>query len=195
MFDQKRLPDFIRQTLDSREPILIQDALPHFKHAGVLIPLLVEEGMHKVLFTKRTDQVEHHKGHISFPGGSVDDKDRSIEETVLREAQEEVGLAREDVDILGRIDDIVTMESSFIVHPLVGLIMGPYDFEINKIEVKRLIKVPWDAIIAESRKNRTYTIESEGMTFESPAFEYHGDLIWGATARMMENFIEILNHK
>ena len=195
MFDQERLPDLIRQTLDSREPRLIQDAPSYYRHAGVLIPLLVEEDMYKVLFTKRTDKVEHHKGHISFPGGAVDDEDRSIEETVLRESHEEIGLESEDVEILGRIDDILTMESSFIVHPFVGLIPGPYDFEINRIEVKRLIKVPWDTIISDSLENRTYTIESEGRTYQTPAFEYNGDLIWGATAWMMENFIEILNHK
>lgn len=195
MFDQETLPDVIRQILDSREPRVIKDAPPHYRHAGVLIPLLVEEGMYKVLFTKRTDKVEHHKGQLSFPGGAVDDQDRSIEETALRESHEEIGLGRGDVEILGRIDDVLTTQSNFIVHPFVGLIFGPYNFEINEFEVKRLIKVPWDTIVANSLENRIYTIKSEGKTYQTPAFKHNGDLIWGATAYMLENFIEILTHK
>ncbi len=195
MYNQKGLPDLIKQTLNSREPKLIHDLPPNYRHAGVLIPLLVEEGVHKVLFTKRTDTVEHHKGQISFPGGAADDEDKSKEDTALRESYEEIGLLREDVEVLGRIDDIFTIASSFIVHPFVGFISGPYDFEIQEIEVKRLIKVPWDILIKNNLENKTYTVESAGTSYQTPAFEFNGDVIWGATAWMMTNFIEILKNK
>ena len=196
MYDQENLPDLIRQTLQVREPRQIHDAPPHYKHAGVLIPLMREEGVHKVLFTKRTERVEHHKGQISFPGGAADDEDDSIEETALRESCEEIGACEEVVNLLGRIDDILTLESSFIVHPFVGLIPSPYEFNISRVEVKRLIKVPWDILVKCHQENRTYTIEDKGgTTYETPAFEFNGDVIWGATARMMGNFIEILNPK
>ncbi len=195
MHDQKELLNLIRQTLNSREPNLIHDPPPHYRHAGVLIPLLIEDGVNKVLFTKRTDTLEHHKGQISFPGGAADDDDPSIEATALRETEEEIGLLREDVEILGKIDDIFTLESGFIVHPVVGFIPSSYDFKISKEEVKRLIKVPWDSLVTNNLENRTYIVEKEDFTYQTPAFEYNGDVIWGATARMMENFIEILNHK
>ncbi|MBW2143734.1 MAG: CoA pyrophosphatase [Deltaproteobacteria bacterium] len=195
MYNQKGLPDLIKQTLNSREPKLIHDLPPNYRHAGVLIPLLVEEGVHKVLFTKRTHTVEHHKGQISFPGGAADDEDKSKEDTALRESYEEIGLLREDVEVLGRIDDIFTIASSFIVHPFVGFISGPYDFEIQEIEVKRLIKVPWDILIKNNLENKTYTVESAGTSYQTPAFEFNGDVIWGATAWMMTNFIEILKNK
>jgi len=195
MYDQEQLPDLIRQTLNSREPKRIYNPPPNYRHAGVLIPLLFEDGMHKVLFTKRTDKVEHHKGQISFPGGAADDEDNSMKETALRESEEEIGLLRDDVDVLGRIDDIFTVASGFVVHPFVGLIPGSYDFKLQKIEVKRLIKVPWDTLITNSVENKTYTVESEGTNYQTPAFEYNGDVIWGATAWMMENFIDILKNK
>ncbi len=195
MYEQKELPNLIRQALNSREPKLIHDPPPQYRHAGVLIPLFAEEGVHKVLFTKRTDKVEHHKGQISFPGGAVDDQDKSIEETVLRESHEEIGLLKEDVEILGRIDDILTVASSFVVHPFVGLIPAPYDFKLQRIEVKRLIKVPWETLVSDNQENKTYTVKEAGLTYQTPSFEYNGDVIWGATAWMMENFIEILNHK
>jgi 8-oxo-dGTP pyrophosphatase MutT (NUDIX family) len=195
MYDQKELPDLIRKVLNSREPKRIHDAPAHCRHAGVLIPLILEKGVHKVLFTKRTHKVEHHKGQFSFPGGATDDEDRSIEETVLRESYEEIGLAGENVALLGRIDEFFTRVSSFVVHPFVGLIPSTYEFIISEIEVERLIKVPWDTLIMNNLENKKYTVASEGVAYQTPAYEYNGDLIWGATAHMMDNLITILNHK
>lgn len=195
MLDEKGLPELIRETLSSRTPKLIHDAPSHYRHAGVLIPLLAENGMHRVLFTKRTDIVEHHKGQISFPGGAADAEDKSIEETVIREAYEEIGLPEEDVEILGRVDDTLTLESSFVVHPFVGLIHSRNNFVISKKEVERIIKVPWNSLISSNMDERTCSVERAGVVYQTPAFEYDGDVIWGATANMMQNFIDILNHK
>ena len=195
MYDQKELPDLIRKALNFREPKRIHDAPAHCRHAGVLIPLMLEKGVHKVLFTKRTNKVEHHKGQFSFPGGAVDDEDRSIEETVLRESYEEIGLAGKDVEILGRVDDFHTQWSNFVVHPFVGLIPSPYEFIISEIEVERLIKVPWDTLAMNYMENKKYTVASGGLAYQAPAYKYNRDLIWGATARMMENLITILDHK
>jgi len=195
MNDQNGITHIIRETLNSREPKLIHDAPSSYKHAGVLIPLLEEKGVHKVLFTKRTDMVEHHKGEISFPGGAADKGDRSIEETALREACEEIGLRKNDVEILGRIDDILTLESNFVVHPFVGLIPSPYDFTINSAEVKRLIMTPLHVFDPNNLEDKRRKVEYAGMSYQLPAYEYNGDLIWGATARMMENFVNIVDHK
>ena len=193
--DEKNLPCLIKEILGVREPKRVRNGRNSYRQSSVLIPLLKDDGIHKILFTKRTDYVEHHKGQISFPGGSVDKEDGSLLETALRESEEEIGLSREDVEILGRLDDILTMASDFIVYPFVGLVPYPYNFIINNIEVERLITVPLDVFQSENTGAKIYTVESEGMVFHTHGFEYNGDLIWGATARMMENFICILNDR
>ena len=193
--DKKHFIELIRDKLGSRSIDRINDGELSFKHAGVLIPLLVENGELKILFTKRTDVVEHHKGQISFPGGSVDEEDASIEETALREAHEEIGLQREDVEILGRTDDTLTLVSSFIIYPFVGLIPYPYDFTINTAEVERLIIAPLEAFGQGKSGTRGYGFEFEGGVYDTPTYPYDGEVIWGATARIIENFMDIIGHK
>ena len=195
MFDQKNLPELVKETLNSREPIRVRNAPAHYRHAGVLIPLLVEDDNHHILFTKRSDKVEHHKGQISFPGGAAETNDKSIEETVIRESCEEIGLCEGNVEILGRIDDTVTLESRFVVHPFVGLIYSPHDFVISKVEVEKIITVPWETLIVCNMEKKTCEVERDGVIYETPTYEYNGDLIWGATAKMMDNLLDILKRK
>ncbi|MCJ7683288.1 MAG: CoA pyrophosphatase [Desulfobacteraceae bacterium] len=186
----------IKEILGARDPKVIKDGQqPGYRHAGVLLPLLVERGIWKVLFTRRTDRVEHHKGQISFPGGAVDKGDASIEETVLRETYEEIGLPRKHIEILGRIDDVLTMASNYVVHPLVGVIACMDDLAINRAEVKRVVKAPLSLFNRANSEKRRHSVEYEGVIYETPAYEYGKDLIWGATAKMMENFMEIIGNK
>ena len=182
----------IKEILNSRAPKEIENLDPSYVHAAVLIPLLIEAGCHKVLFTERTHRLEHHKGQISFPGGAVDAGDPSPLEAALREADEEIGLKSKDVKVLGRVDDALTVASSFVVHPFVALIPYPYDFTINRAEVKRLITVPLKIFHPEKKKNQRDSAVYEGVTYRTIAYEHKGDLIWGATARMMQNFMHIL---
>ena len=192
---QKNLHQAIKEILSTRTPKRIRDEKCSYKHAGVLVPLLEDRGEHLILFTKRTDKVEHHKGQISFPGGAVDEEDNSVKETVLREAREEIGLREGDVEILGRIDDTLTVVSDFIVHPFVGLIPYPYDFTISTDEVVRLIKVPLKVFHPDNSESKGTAFEFEGKTYRTPTYEYDGDVIWGATARIMESFMDIIRHK
>ncbi len=183
----------IKDVLNSRTPRYIQQ--PSYIHAAVLIPLFIENGTFKILFTRRTNKVEHHKGQVSFPGGAVDKKDSSLEATAFREAYEEVGLLEEDVEILGRIDDTLTIVSDFIVHPFVGFVPYPYDYTINTAEVDKLIKVPVTVFDSRNPEYQRDLVKYDGMTIRSIAYEYNGDVIWGATARMMENFMDIIGHE
>ena len=194
MENQNDLPQKIKEILSARPPKRISDDKCFYKHAGVLVPIYRQDGDYRILFTKRTHNLEHHKGQISFPGGSVDEEDNSVQDTVLREAREEIGLLREDVELLGRIDDTLTVVSDFIVHPFVGLIPYPYDFTINTDEVARLIKVPLKAFHPENKRKGT-SFEFEGEAYRTPTYEYKGDVIWGATARIMETFIDIIGYK
>jgi 8-oxo-dGTP pyrophosphatase MutT (NUDIX family) len=185
----------IKQILKNRNPKLIEDMEDHYIHAAVLIPLFMENGSYKVLFTERTHKVEHHKGQISFPGGVVEEHDQSLEETALRESYEEIGLLTQDVEILGRVDDTHTVVSNFIVHPFVGMIPYPYQFEVNTDEVESIITIPLHVFLDRHSKYRKNSLEVEGFTFHGAVYEYDGTTIWGATARIMQNFIRIIRGK
>ncbi len=189
------LHEIIKEALSGRRPKRIETTAPSHVHASVLIPLFKDKGGYKVLFTERTNRVGRHKGQISFPGGAADEDDASPLETALREAHEEIGLCRANVKILGRIDDASTLASNFIIHPFVGLIPHPYDFTLSKTEVKRLVRAPLSVFHPENTSNQRDSAEYEGVTYRTIAYEHKGDLIWGATARMIQNFMDILFNK
>ena len=189
------LPDIIKGILEQRRLKGIEETDPGIRHAAVLVPLFESDGVYHVLFTKRTNRVDAHKGQISFPGGAVDEEDGSFRETALREAHEEIGLRPEDVTILGRSDDARTVASNFIIHPFIGLIPYPYPFKISPGEVKKLIEVPFVFFLPDPSRDRTMTVEYEGKAYTSVAYPYDGDVIWGATARIMENLVEILGQR
>ena len=195
MPNNQDLPLIIKDILSARPPQIIDDNQALYRHAAVLIPIFRDNGEYKIIFTKRTNRVEEHKGQISFPGGAVDKEDVSLEDTALREAHEEVGLLREDVTVLGRTDDALTLASNYIIHPFVGFIPYPYPFRINTVEVKRILEVPLSLFWVEDYIEKTGPVEYEGVTYESLVYPYQGDVIWGASARIMENFIEILDEK
>jgi len=182
----------IRDSLNNRKLKTIDNPGSRYVHASVLIPLFSEDGQYRVLLTKRTDRVEHHKGQISFPGGAVDKEDGSLEETALREAYEEIGLLKKDVELLGRIDDMLTLVSDFIVHPFVGQIPYPYPFQINPHEVDSIIVIPLYVFMDKTSGHIKDFIEVDGFTYHGTSYEYQGHAIWGATAMIMENFIRIL---
>lgn len=184
------LPDMIRRALAGRVHRAIDD--PNRRRAAVLIPILEDGGEHKVLFTKRTNRVDAHKGQISFPGGRVDREDPSAEAAALREAEEEIGLDRREVEILGRLDDAVTLVSDFIVHPFVGLIPYPYPFRISPEEVERILLAPFSLFFPRGEAGRVTPIRWDGGVVESLSYPFEGEVIWGATARIMRSFVEIL---
>ncbi len=165
------------------------------RHAGVLLPLLESEGKLLVLLTKRTNHVEHHKGQISFPGGAVDKEDGSYQETALRETREEIGLPEEFIDILGPLDDTLTLVSSFLIHPYVGFVRSGCAYSVNPSEVERVLEVPLSVFHPRYASMKNYTFEHEGQLFQAPGYEYAGNVIWGATARIMDNFMQILGDK
>lgn len=195
MSDLNHTAETIRKILLSREPKRIQGSQASFKHAGVLIPLVRNNGELAVLLTKRTDKVEHHKGQISFPGGAVDATDASCEETALRETQEEIGLSRERIHILGRIDDALTVVSGFIIHPYVGLVPTVGRLKMNPAEVERVLEVPLSVFHPDVSHAKIHTFAYDGRPFQAPGYEYRGEIIWGATARIMDNLMHILADK
>ena len=159
------------------------------KCAAVLLPLTYYKNEWHVLYTRRTDRVESHKGQVSFPGGACDEGETTPEQTALREADEEIGMKPNDVKVLGRLSRLITI-SSFRVSPIVGVIPWPYAFKVAGVEVARVFTIPllWLA-------NRNNYWEFSLRESERSLIAYHpydGELLWGATARMTVNFLKTL---
>jgi 8-oxo-dGTP pyrophosphatase MutT (NUDIX family) len=157
--------------------------------AAVLIPLIDWDGDWHLLFTRRTDVVEHHKGQVSFPGGATDPEDLSAERTALREAEEEIGLDASDVRVLGHMGEYLTV-TNFRVTPVVGAIAWPYCFKIHTIEVGRVFTIPLTWLRdPTNRLDFTRQETGRGVVVYLP---YDGELLWGATARMTVNLLSVL---
>ena len=183
--------DFIeelRNLLSTRERKAVEH--PSFAHAAVLVPLFRKGKDCHVLVTKRTDQVKHHKGEISFPGGVFDKEDSELERTALREAFEEVGLMETDVRILGVLDDIVTV-TEFVVTPFVGVFPYPYLFKPSPVEIAELIEVPLSVLLRKDSFSER-EIFRMGRTEVVYAYQYGDHVIWGATARILKQFLDLM---
>ncbi|MEW6136989.1 MAG: CoA pyrophosphatase [Thermodesulfobacteriota bacterium] len=159
--------------------------------AAVLVPLLAKEGEAHVLLTKRSDQVEHHKGEISFPGGKLDPTDRDLQACALRETEEEIGVAPSDVRIVGELDDFYTVATHFHVVPFVGIIPYPYHFRPSSREIASLLNVPL-RIFFEPHRRREEIWTFHGQSVEVVSYLWEGHNIWGATARILKHLAEVL---
>ena len=161
----------------------------HLKCAAVLVPLVFFQNEWHVLYTRRTDRVESHKGQVSFPGGACDEGETTPEETALREADEEIGIRQQDVNVLGRLSRMVTI-SKFRVTPVVGVIQFPYAFKTSGAEVARVFTMP---LMWLANRNNYWEFSLPGTDRSVIVYHpYDGELLWGATARMTVNFLKIL---
>ena len=179
----------IKEILACRGKACIQD--PRYRRAAVLIPLFKKDGEYHILFTRRTDKVEHHKGQISFPGGRQDKKDKDLRATALREAREEMGIQEKDVHILGELDDICTVSTDFCVSPFVALLPHPYPYKVNPQEIEEVIEVPLSGLL-DRRRFRQEIYEKDGQSFPVYFFQHQGHTIWGATARILKQLLDLL---
>jgi 8-oxo-dGTP pyrophosphatase MutT (NUDIX family) len=180
----------VRQALADYTPRRLDN--PAAAPAAVLILVYDRDGEPHVIFTERTNHVEHHKGQMSFPGGAHDDHDDCLETTALRETFEEIGVHPDSVRIIGQLDDMVTI-SNFRVTPYVGELLADaeYEFVLNDHEVARVVQVPLSFFMDEANMELELR-DHQGREVLVPAFAYNGHRIWGATARMLHQFIEIL---
>jgi 8-oxo-dGTP pyrophosphatase MutT (NUDIX family) len=160
--------------------------------AAILILVYDWDGEAHILFTERTHHVEHHKGQISFPGGACDESDECAETTALRETAEEIGVQPEDVEIVGQLDDMMTI-SNFLVTPYVGILKvnSECPFVINHHEVVEVVQVPLSHLL-DDRNMELEVRQFKGKQVLVPAYTYEGHRIWGATARMLHQLLELL---
>jgi 8-oxo-dGTP pyrophosphatase MutT (NUDIX family) len=188
---QRDLPERIRERLRERTPRLQTEWAA--RPAAVLLPLYSQNLAWHLLFTRRTESVESHRGQVSFPGGQVEDGDLNVQSAALREAWEEIGLRPQDVQILGQLDPMLTV-TQFMITPVVGLIPWPYELHIQPLEVARLFGVPlaWlrdpDNLATEYRKPMIPGPEIPVHYFKP----YDGETIWGVTARITLDFLKLI---
>jgi 8-oxo-dGTP pyrophosphatase MutT (NUDIX family) len=159
--------------------------------AAVLVPLFLagEDEQTHVVLTRRRADLRRHAGEISFPGGRRDAEDASLLDTALREAEEEIGLPRTQVTLLGELPATSTFVTGYVIHPFVGTIPAGVPWRPSAREVDAVLELRLDDVRAG--RTRT-TMERRGVTFETDAYIVGEHFIWGATARILEHLFEHL---
>lgn len=179
----------IARVLSQREKRIIRDE--GLVPSAVLIPLYEDGGEYHILFTKRTEKVASHRGQISFPGGTYDQGDGDLKGTALRESFEEIGLRSEDVEILGELDDEVSM-SNYVMAPFVACIPYPYEFKISQDEIDEVFAVPISTLLDRNNFGEEEAQVVGGRSFARYTFQYRDHVIWGATARILKHFLDLV---
>lgn len=185
-----RLSSQLRKILFSRPRNKIEDKeglIP----AAVLLLLYEKKGQIYLLFTKRTEKVANHKGQISFPGGVRDKGDESLQTTALREASEEVGIEADKVEVIGLLDDCLTVSTNYLITPVVGISSTPPQFSVSPEEVEEIIEIPLSFFQDSLKRKRSFPDE-DLINDGHPTYQYREHLIWGATARILSQFLELL---
>ena len=163
---------------------------PSLTPAGVMALIFRKNGEYCILLQKRSSRVDSHKGEISFPGGKMDPEDETMLDTALRETQEEMGIDPQDVEVLGALDQTATT-TGFLTSPFAGAIPYPYDFNPSEDEVAEVLEVPVSSLM-DSANRRDEIRVADGDLEYAPAFAYDGHIIFGATARILHRFLQLL---
>ena len=189
-YSEKDLKKHIQTKLSGRKPRTYIYKNVHSTEAAVLVPLFFKNEQAHILFTRRTDLVEHHKGQVSFPGGKRDETDTDLLTTALRESEEEVGLQAKDITILGQTDIFLT-NTHYLVTPYIGFFPYPYEFKISTDEISHLIEVPLLHLLQDSHfEIKPWKKGDE--TWMVHFYYYKDEIIWGVTGFLLSNFLTIV---
>jgi 8-oxo-dGTP pyrophosphatase MutT (NUDIX family) len=158
----------------------------------VLVPLYLDAGgaLHAV-FTERRPDLRRHPGEISFPGGRRDDGDPDLRATALRESHEELGLPPDAVEVVGALQPTPTFVTNYAIYPFVGLIEPGFAWVPQEAEVGRVLELPLEAVRSGYARRR---LVRRGMPFRTDTYEVAGHVIWGATARIVADLLDRLEH-
>jgi 8-oxo-dGTP pyrophosphatase MutT (NUDIX family) len=157
-------------------------------NAAVLVPLYVQDGDLRAVFTKRPADMRRHAGEISFPGGRQDPGEE-LRETALREAEEEIGLMRDLVDVVGALPPTGTFVTNYVIYPFVGITAPGGAFRPNPVEVDEIVELSLPDLIAGYERKR---LIRRGVPIKTDTYTVGGHLIWGATARILAGLLERL---
>lgn len=189
--DESQLKQRLRETLIPKKFPQNTSAL---RQAAVLLPLFCNDGDIHLLFIRRTDQVQDHKGQVSFPGGMVEPQDRDLYDTALRETWEEIGIIPQEVKILGSLPEFETV-SGFIVTPIVGWIPCPYVYTPSEAEVERIFSIPLKWLIEPGNFSKKPYLRPNGEILPVIFFEpFDGETVWGITGEITVNFLKIIGN-
>jgi 8-oxo-dGTP pyrophosphatase MutT (NUDIX family) len=176
----------IRQALADHPPAVLE--LGRMRAAAVLVPLLRKDGDWHLLFTRRTEDLDHHRGEISFPGGARHPEDGSLLDTALREAEEEMGIAPADVQILGRLDDFISIHNYHVV-PYVGLVPAPYPYRISEREIAEIFEIPLRRLCDPAIFHKE-NWQERGRVHPICFYTLAECQIWGLTAAILRQFLK-----
>jgi 8-oxo-dGTP pyrophosphatase MutT (NUDIX family) len=177
----------LRQIL-ARRPAIEIDA-PQYRRACVLLPLLHVDGEWSILFSRRSVNLAAHSGQVAFPGGAVEEGE-ALEAAAVREAEEEVGIRADAVELIGRLDDVIT-NSGFLVAPFVGLIRGKIDYVLHEAEVTEVFEVPVSALLDVAQPEVRY-VKFRDREYPAYFYRYRDNEIWGLTGRMLKAFLDLV---
>ena len=181
--------DRLRELLLTPEAAAELDA-PGTTDAAVLIPLFPRDGELHAVFTERRGDLRRHAGEISFPGGRQDEPDEDLRATALREAEEEIGLPRGAVELVGALPPTGTFVTSYRIHPFVGMIASGHAWSPQPSEVEQVLELSLPDLIRGYEAKR---LLKKGVPFRTPTYTVDGHFVWGATARIVEELLERLS--
>lgn len=190
-------PSPVEQVVATLGDVLLDPATAAALHvhgrtkAAVLVPLYVEGGELHAVFTRRRDDLRRHAGEVSFPGGRRDPEDPDLQVTALREAEEEIGLPREAVRVVGALQPTPTIATNYAVYPFVGLIEPGQVWRVSDTEVAEVLELSLRDLRAGHGRER---LIRRGVPFRTDVYVVGDHLIWGATARMLHDLLERLAH-
>jgi 8-oxo-dGTP pyrophosphatase MutT (NUDIX family) len=192
MTDRQTAPERLAVTPDALHAVLAarpyaEAAIDGFARSAVLVTVLLGEGEPAMLFTRRTDKVEHHKGQISFPGGRLDPGE-DLQTCALRETHEEIGVRPADVRIVGRLDDTWT-PTRYVITPFVGVVPHPYAFKVSAAEIDDLLIIPLRRLLKPDKYDEN-EMTFRGRSAAVPFYYIDDTIIWGATARILRQFLQ-----
>ena len=182
-------PAELRELLLSPEDAAAIESTGGSTDAAVLIPLyLAGDDLHAV-YTKRRDDLSKHAGEISFPGGRPDFPDEDLMTTALRESEEEIGLPRDEVDVVGALPPVGTFVTGYKIHPFVGVIKAGHQWTPQPTEVETVLELSLRDVSAGYEMRR---LLKKGVPIKTPTYTVDGTLIWGATGRITEALLDYL---
>lgn len=164
---------------------------PDAKKASTLLLLFYEHDKINIIFIKRPEYDGVHGGQISFPGGKIEAEDEDAMATALRETEEEIGIKKSDIKIIGHLSNLYIPPSNFFVYPFVGILNGQPQFVIDKNEVENIFYADIKDVLNEEKK-QSESMTRQGFTFQVPFYRIEGFKIWGATAMMLSEFETLL---
>jgi 8-oxo-dGTP pyrophosphatase MutT (NUDIX family) len=182
-------PADLRELLPTAEEAAAMESSGGSTDAAVLVPLYLDSGDLHAVFTKRRDDLSRHAGEISFPGGRQDFPDEDLRVTALREAEEEVGLPPKEVELVGALPPVGTFVTNYKIHSFVGVIKPGHAWTPQPTEVEEILELSVPDLIAGHEMRR---LVRKGVPFRTPTYTVGGNLIWGATGRIVQLLLERL---